>query len=144
MGAALLMPRRVYRSVGGWDEGYTFGGEDIDLCTRVGKRFDVHYHPAVEITHFGRASSRQRIGFVYSNTLVGITRSLRRTGTSRWALTAYKLALTLDAPLQWALAAARHVLAQLRGRPAGARRALLEMRGVGYFLRHGLVELWRA
>jgi N-acetylglucosaminyl-diphospho-decaprenol L-rhamnosyltransferase len=144
MGAALLMPRHVYRAVGGWNEDYTFGGEDIDLCARVGKRFDVHYHPEVEITHFGRASSRQRIGFVHSSTLVGITHSLRRAGTSRLALAAYKLALTLDAPLQWLLATARYGWAQLRGRHAGAQRALLEMRGVGYFLRYGLPALWRA
>src|SRR5262249_13492414 len=51
MGAALLMPRRVYRQVGGWDERYTFGGEDIDLCARVTRAFDVVHHPGVTITH---------------------------------------------------------------------------------------------
>jgi GT2 family glycosyltransferase len=144
MGAALLMPRRVLRAVGGWDESFTFGGEDIDLCARVGRRFDVLYHPAVEITHFGRASSRRRIGFVHSNTVIGITHSLRRAGTSRLALAAYKVAFTLDAPLQWLLAAGRFAWARLRRRQATAQRALLEMRGIGYFLRHGLAAFWRA
>ena len=144
MGAALLMPRRVYCAVGGWDESFTFGGEDIDLCARVGRRFDVVYHPEVEITHFGRASSRQQIGFVHSNTVIGITHSLRRAGTSRLALTAYKLAFTLDAPLQWLWAAGRFAWARLRRRQATAQRALLEMRGLGYFLRHGLAAFWRA
>jgi GT2 family glycosyltransferase len=144
MGAALLMPRRVFRAVGGWDESFTFGGEDIDLCSRVSRRFDVIYHPAVEITHFGRASSRQRIGFAHSHTVIGITHSLRCAGTSRLALAAYKLAFTLDAPLQWGLAAARYVLARLRGRRATAQRALLEMRGVGYFVCRGLPAFWRA
>jgi GT2 family glycosyltransferase len=144
MGAALLVPRRVYRTVGGWDEGYTFGGEDIDLCFRVGKCFDVLYHPAVEITHFGRAGSRQRMGFVHTHTIIGITHCLREAGTSPLALAAYKLAFTLDAPIQWLLAAARYAWARLRGREATARRALLELRGVGYFLCLGLPAFWRA
>jgi GT2 family glycosyltransferase len=144
MGAALLMPRRVYRAVGGWDESYSFGGEDVDLCARTRRHFDVVYHPAIEITHFGRVSSRQRIGFVHSSTVIGITQSLRILGTPGWAITAYKLLLTLDAPLQWALAGARYLWARLRGRPTGAQRALLEMRGVGYFLLRGLPAFWRA
>jgi GT2 family glycosyltransferase len=144
MGAALLMPRRVYRRVGGWDEGYTFGGEDVDLCARVARDHEVLYHPGIEITHFGRASSRERPGFVHTSTVVGITRSLRQTGCPRWALAAYKLAFTLDAPLQWLLAAARYALARLRGGSAGAQRALLELRGVGHFLLHGLPAFWRA
>jgi N-acetylglucosaminyl-diphospho-decaprenol L-rhamnosyltransferase len=144
MGAALLMPRRVLHAVGGWNESFTFGGEDIDLCTRVGRRFDVLHHPAVEITHFGRASSRQRIGFVHSHTIIGITHSLRDAGTSRTALAAYKLAFTIDAPLQWLLAAVRYAWARLRGRQATTQRALLEMRGVGYFLCRGLPAFWRA
>jgi GT2 family glycosyltransferase len=144
MGAALLMPRHVFRCVGGWDETYTFGGEDVDLCVRVSRQFEVVYHPEVEITHFGRVSSRQRIGFVHSNTVIGITRSLRVVGTPAWALAAYKIAFTLDSPLQWALAAGRYAWARVRRRKTAAQRALLELRGIGYFLRHGLAAFWRA
>jgi GT2 family glycosyltransferase len=143
LGAALLTPRRVHRATGGWDESYTFGGEDIELCSRIGRRFEVLYHPGVAITHFGRVSSRQRIGFVHCNTLIGVTRSLRATGEKPWAVAAYKLAFTLDAPLQWALAASRYLWARLRKRKTTARRALLEMQGVGYFLRRGLPGFWR-
>jgi GT2 family glycosyltransferase len=144
MGAALLMPRRVYRRVGGWDESYAFGGEDVDLCARVGREHEVLYHPAVWVRHFGRASSRQRIGFVHASTVTGTTRALRRGGEPGWAVAAFKLAYTLDAPLQLALAAAKYAWARLRRRDGGARRALLEMRGVGYFLCRGLPAFWRA
>jgi N-acetylglucosaminyl-diphospho-decaprenol L-rhamnosyltransferase len=144
LGAAVLMPRRVYHEVGGWDEGYPFGAEDIDLCARVRRSYEVIYHPAVEVVHFGRVSSRQRMGFVYSSTVIGVVRSLRRTGTSRWALLAYKLAFTLDAPLQWLLAGLRYGWARLRGSSSGARRALLELRGVGYLLLRGLPAFWKA
>jgi N-acetylglucosaminyl-diphospho-decaprenol L-rhamnosyltransferase len=144
MGAALLMPRNVFHEVGGWDEAFTFGGEDIELCSRVRRRFDVVYHPAVEIIHFGRASSRKRIGFVYSQTVIGITRSMHCADASRPALAAYKAVFTLEAPMQLLLAAARYSLARLRGRREAARRAALEMRGVGYFLCFGLPAFWRA
>src|SRR5581483_2827671 len=47
MGAALLMRRKDFRDVGGWDESFVFGGEDIDLCTRVAKTKEVLYCPLV-------------------------------------------------------------------------------------------------
>ncbi len=34
MGAALFMSCAVFHACGAWDEEYTFGGEDIDLCAR--------------------------------------------------------------------------------------------------------------
>ena len=37
MGAAVLLPRDAFAEVGGWDEGYAFGGEDIDLSRRVNR-----------------------------------------------------------------------------------------------------------
>jgi GT2 family glycosyltransferase len=144
MGAALLMPRAVYQRVGGWDESYTFGGEDIDLCARVGRSFDVLHHPAVEITHFGRASSRQRPGWASAQTLIGITHSLRQAGTNSWALAAYKLALMIDLPLRGLLLTMRFGWSKLRGRRTHAGRAWQDLCGLGWFVRHGLGAFWRA
>lgn len=36
-GAFMLVPRDVMQAVGGWDEGYWFYGEDLDLCVRIGE-----------------------------------------------------------------------------------------------------------
>jgi GT2 family glycosyltransferase len=144
LGAALLMPRAVYRQVGGWDEGFAFGGEDIDLCARVGARFEVVYHPAVEVTHFGRASSRRHAGWSGGQTLIGVTRSLRRTGTTWWALAGYKLAYLLDLPLRGLFLSGRIVWSRLRGQARQAERAWLDLCGLGWFVRHGLGAFWRA
>ncbi|MFO0928796.1 MAG: glycosyltransferase family 2 protein [Gemmataceae bacterium] len=145
MGAAVLMPRRVWRRIGGWDEGYAFGGEDIDLCARVsGARQAVVYHPAVEITHFGRVSSRQLTGFVHASTLIGITRSLRQTGTRSAALFAYKLAFTLDLPFRALALGGQYLQARIRGRSEAAERAWQDLVGLGYLLRHGMSGFWRA
>jgi GT2 family glycosyltransferase len=143
MGAALFLRRAVFRECGPWDEGYTFGGEDIDLCGRVGRSHAVVYHPDVEVMHHGRASSRQNVGYVYSNTLTGITRALRQNGTSRLALLAYKVVVTLDAPLQWLRHAGQYYWRRLRGRRATAAKSLLVLRGLNHFLTRGLLAFWK-
>jgi N-acetylglucosaminyl-diphospho-decaprenol L-rhamnosyltransferase len=143
MGAALFMPRAVFRACGAWDEEYTFGGEDIDLCTRVGRRYRVIYHPGLEIVHFNRISSRQHIGFSYSHTIIGITRFLRKHGCSPAGLLFYKLALTLDAPLRWFGHAARYAWRRLRRQPHRAAKSRLVMRALEHFLLRELPALWR-
>jgi len=100
MGAAMLLPRKVFHECGGWDGEFAFGGEDLDLSARVGKRYLIVYHPSVEITHYGRASSRQHIGFVSSNMAIASPLSPQVRLLER-ALWGYKLAVTLDAPVQF-------------------------------------------
>ncbi len=144
MGAAILVRRSLFSEVGPWDESYTFGGEDIDLCTRIASRGAVVYHPDVAITHYGRASSRKHIGYVHTNTLVGITHYLRKMDANRASLWFYKAALTLDAPLQWVGLAAQYLWRRVRRQPHKAAKCMVALRGAGHFLRHGLLALWRA
>ena len=144
MGAALLMRRDVFRENDGWDESFTFGGEDIDLCTRIGRRRAVVYHPGVEIVHHGRVSSRQRIDFVYAQTAIGVTRAMRKAGASSASLTLYKLVFTLDAPIHWLRQACQYLVRRARGRTAAAERSLSVLRGLSGFLMRGLAEFWRA
>jgi GT2 family glycosyltransferase len=144
MGAALFVRRRVFRECGPWDESYTFGGEDMDLCARIGRRYDVVYLPEVEITHHGRASSRRHIGYAHVHTVAGITRFLRRNGAPAFAVLAYKTAFTLDAPMQWLLHAGQYLWRRLRGRHVKAAKSLLAMRAAGHFLARGLITFWRA
>jgi GT2 family glycosyltransferase len=143
MGAALLVPRRVFAECGPWDEDYTFGGEDIDLCARVGRRHAVVYHPEVSIIHFGRLSSRRHAGYAYTHTVVGITRFLRKHDCGRFTLLAYKVALTADVPLQWLGHALQYLWRRVWGRRLRAAKSLRVLRSLGHFIRHGLVELWR-
>jgi GT2 family glycosyltransferase len=144
MGAALLAPRAAFVACGGWDEDFTFGGEDVELCTRVGRRFAVLYHPAVEVVHHGRASSRRHVGYAYIHTVVGGVRALRKAGAGRAALWLYKAALTLDAPLQWLRRVARYAWRRALGRRAAAERSMPAARDAAAFLTFGIAELWRA
>ena len=98
-GAAVFLPRDVFLAAGRWDEGFAFGGEDIDLCVRVGSYRSIVYFPDVEITHFGRVSSRENIAFADAHLPCGHVRLLRKLGTGWAAILGYKLLVTCDAPL---------------------------------------------
>ncbi len=143
MGAAMLLPRDVFFRCGGWDEDFCFGGEDLDLSTRVGQHYPIVYHPGVEITHFGRVSTRQHIGYASSNMAIGFLRYLRKCGYSWPVLTLYKLVVTLDAPLQVAGKGLQYLWRCLRGQHAKAEKSRLAMQGQAYFLLRGLPAFWR-
>lgn len=144
LGAALLMPRRVWREVGGWDERYRFGGEDIDLCLRVGRRYQVAQDGQTTIVHLGRVATRQRPEYVQGHTMTGITRSLRTGGTSEAAILLYKLALTIDLPVRLAELTLRWLVARLRGREKSARRSWLDLVGLSSFAWRHLWSFWWA
>jgi GT2 family glycosyltransferase len=60
-GSFMMMPKRIDRQLGGWDEQYFFYGEDIDYCYRIhlaGCR--IIYYPHVEVLHYKGASSGLR------------------------------------------------------------------------------------
>jgi GT2 family glycosyltransferase len=144
MGAAMFLPREVFFEAGGWDEDFTFGGEDLDLSLRVGRSRPVVYHPRVEITHYGRVSTRQHIGYASTHMAVGFARYLRKSGCSPWGLLAYKALVSLDAPVQLVIKGAQYLWRRARGRHDKAEKSLLAFRGLAYFLRRGLVTFWRA
>ncbi len=143
MGAAMFVPRGVFFTCGPWDEDFTFGGEDMELSLRVGRDYDVVYLPSAEITHYGRVSTRQHIGFASTNMAIGFARYLRKTGCPGAGVALYKLVVTLDAPLQLADKAAQYLWRRARGRRDKAEKSLLAVRGLGHFLVKGLVPFWR-
>lgn len=143
MGAAMLIPRDAFFRVGGWDENFTFGGEDIDLSTRIRRQNLVIYHPEVEIVHYGRISTRQHIGFASSHMNIGFLRFLRKNGSNRLALIFYKLVVTLDLPFQIAAKWAQYGLRRLLRQHTKAAKTRLALRGLTYFLKYGLAAFWR-
>ncbi len=143
MGAALFLRRDRFEECGRWDEGFVFGGEDLELSVRVGRRYRLLFLPDVEITHYGRVSSRQHGGYVTAHMAAGQVRYLRKAGYGRAALWAYKVALTLDVPVQIALQAAEYLLRRLRGHTARAQKSLLRLRGFQHLLRREMGTLWR-
>jgi GT2 family glycosyltransferase len=58
-GAAMLIRREVIRQVGGLDEGFAWGYEDVDFCLRAKRAgWQVHYVPAARVIHQWGGSQR--------------------------------------------------------------------------------------
>jgi N-acetylglucosaminyl-diphospho-decaprenol L-rhamnosyltransferase len=58
-GACLLLRRSVFQQVGGWDEGFEFWFEDVDLARRLTALGDVLFVPGAPFPHVGGASARR-------------------------------------------------------------------------------------
>jgi N-acetylglucosaminyl-diphospho-decaprenol L-rhamnosyltransferase len=143
MGAALMVRRENFMQMGGWDEDFIFGGEDMELCHRANRRGRVVYLPQVEITHFGRASTRQNVAFAFTEIAIGFAQYFRKTGAGELALFAYKLVVTLDAPLQLFCKSCQYVVRRLSGRGERAQQSRTVMRGLVSFIGRGLWRFWR-
>jgi len=144
MGAAVVLPRDVFFACGQWDEDFDFGGEDLDLSARVAKQHGVVFLPEVEITHYGRVSSRQNVNFASPGVAVGYVQYFRKHGYSPWLLTVYKLLVTLDAPLQCGVKLMQALWRLATGRPSKAYKSWLAARGLLSLMATGLSRLWRA
>lgn len=76
-GAVLAVRRSVFAEVGGFDEGYWNGCEDVELCLAVGAAgYRVRYEPASVLVHHESASGAER--------WTKLNENLRRL-TERWA-----------------------------------------------------------
>lgn len=144
MGAALMVRRKEFLRLGAWDEDFSFGGEDLELCYRANQIGQVMYLPNVSITHFGRASTRQNIAFASPRIAAGFVQYFRKSGASRAGLFIYKLGITLDAPLQMIVKSGQYLVRRVRGRKEAAERTLTALRGLWSFLATGLWRFWRA
>ncbi|MCE9564110.1 MAG: glycosyltransferase family 2 protein [Planctomycetes bacterium] len=144
MGSAVFVSRDVFEEVGRWDERYRFGVEDIDLSTQVSLTRPVVYAGDVEVVHHGRASSRENVGYVAPSVTTGYVQYFRKSGVGSWVLFWYKLAVTLNAPIQLIEKAFEAAARRLAGQRKDAGRSWATVRGVWAFLRHELVRFWRA
>lgn len=67
LGACMILLKRVYEEVGGFDERFFLYGEDADLCLMLRRRgYAIGYFPDVKIIHIGHASERKTSSFELS------------------------------------------------------------------------------
>ncbi len=84
-GALMVVPRPLFRLVGGFDEGYRLHAEDLDLCRRV-REFGGRVAIAndVEVLHVRGVSSRARPMFVEWQKHRGLWRYFRKFDAGRY------------------------------------------------------------
>ena len=60
-GSYILMPTKLFKDIGKWDETFFFYGEDIDLCYKINQAgYKIVYYPKVSTLHLRGASSGLR------------------------------------------------------------------------------------
>lgn len=78
-GACMMVPRKVIRDVGGFDEGYFLHVEDLDLCMRVREKgWKIIFVPGAKVVHVKGACSRDRPIFVEWHKHRGLMRFYRK------------------------------------------------------------------
>lgn len=144
LGAAVCIPRDVFRQHGGWDEGFPFGLEDFDLSARVAATHQVVYYAGADIVHLGKMSSRKNSGFAYTGVEAGYARFLRKHYWSARAVFAYKLLVMADLPFAILSEAIKDLWRRIRHGPAPANEPHSDLRAVLWFATLGQLIFWRA
>ena len=145
LGAALFMGRDHFRAMGGWDEDFHFGGEDLDFCLRAARQGKVVYLPSVEITHFGRVSTKLHAEFACTAIQVGFAKYLRQE----------RLRLLGPIPVQagrhaghaaaaWPQIVSVSYYRRWLGQTRRAEESRTVLRGLWPFLLRGMWPFWRA
>ncbi|NIT55763.1 MAG: glycosyltransferase, partial [Aliifodinibius sp.] len=66
--ASLLLRREVFNSVGGYDEDFWNGYEDVDLCFKIyQKGWKLVYHPESVLIHYEKQSGKERFIKAFQN-----------------------------------------------------------------------------
>ncbi len=87
-GSFLMMPTKLFRQVGMWDETYFFYGEDIDLCYRINQAgYKIIYYPKVSTLHLRGASS----GLRKENASIASSGKANRMKVARASTDAWKI-----------------------------------------------------
>jgi GT2 family glycosyltransferase len=148
-GACLVARRDLLERLGGFDPGYRFYVEDVDLCWRS-RRAGAEVHVVADgppVVHVGGASSGQTRGALRISMLEGILRFLRRTSPGRSARAfepVFKGGVLARAA--WEVVRAPPIAAArwLTGRPDKAARVLATASNRMRFLERHALRLLRA
>jgi hypothetical protein len=132
-GCFLLVRREAYESVGGFDEAFFFGGEEVDWCLRMRKAgWKRVFTPSARITHLGGASGARlgwRIDALQTRAAMRIFRKHYGSATAACAQ-----------PLLWAFNATRMAAWGALSLVPGPRRAAARGRFEHF---RSIIAAWR-
>lgn len=109
-GAYLLMPAKLYRQLGGFDEIFFMYGEDLDLCWKIkAAGYQVVYYPFVTCLHLkgqsGKAASNPLVKYHFYNAMLIFYNRYYQTRYPKW----------LTGIVEWVI---RKKMPRLDGEPA--------------------------
>jgi len=87
-GSYMMMPTKLFKDIGMWDETYFFYGEDIDLCYRINEAgYSIVYYPKVSTLHLRGASS----GLRKENSKTAVSDKANRIRVAKSSANAWKI-----------------------------------------------------
>ena len=143
MGAALMVDRRAFERIGGWDDGYPFRYEDADFTYRLREAgYRCLFSPCGEVVHHSGTATK-RAPRLHAMTFRGMFRYFRRSrGRGRTAL--FKLAFIPLHAARLAVNSPARMLQALASRCRGDRdRARRRWSGALDDLRALICDAWR-
>jgi len=132
LGACLMMPSDVFRSLRGFNESYFLYCEETDLCYRLWKNgYEVYYLPSGTVVHLGQQSTRNAAYWTNVQLQLSTYAFIMRNGSAAfYRRTMAKVAILIGAVGRLALWTARMLL---RRRPLNESMPML--RGYARLLR---------
>ena len=111
-GSAMLLRREALDEVGAFDEGYFMYVEDVDLCTRLGRKgWQVLFSPELEVVHqigVSTRGQRGRMAFAHSDSIYRYFSKFRADGPAALLKPFVRVALWLRALLMSVLPRRNH------------------------------------
>jgi hypothetical protein len=140
-GAAFIVRRNHFMSIGGYDEGFEFGLEANDLSVRLGQLGRLYYLSEVKVIHWGGVATRLDEAFAYRCREFSHAYYLKKH-CSPWAARLYKLLVTFDMPLRVGILALRWLGQKLVGNTEKASRNYYRLAAATEFLFCELPRFW--
>ena len=142
-GAAVMVRRSQFISIGGYDEGFEWGLEGLDLSVRLGRVGRSYYLAEARVIHWGGVATKLDEAFTYRGRECAHAHYLRKYCGS-WAARLYKLLTTIDMPLRVTILALRWLGQKVIGAREKASRTYSRLAAAAQFLFCNLPGYWRS
>ena len=143
VGAALLVPREQFHSIGGWDEAFEFRMDDVDLSARLGQLGKMYYLAEAQVIHWGGIATELDEPYAYRCSECSYVHYLRKH-CGPWKARIYKVLTTADMPVRVSLLTLTWLTKKLFSDRERAARNYRKLTASSHFLVHGLPHYWQS
>ena len=140
-GAAMVVRRSGFQTVGGYDEGFEWGLEGLDLSVRLGQVGRLYYLAEAEVIHWGGVATKLDEAFTYRGRECAHVYYLRKH-FGPWTARLYKILTTLDMPLRVGMLVLGWLGRKLTGNPEKASHNYSRLAAAAQFLFWGMPHYW--
>ena len=143
VGAALMVRKSQFMSIGGYDETFEYGLDDVDLSLRLARIGRMYYLAEAQVIHWGGIATKLDEAFAYRCQERSYAYYLEKH-CGRWRGRCYKVLVTLDMPVRIGILILRWLWQKLQGNSAKATRNLLRLTAAAQFFFFRLPQYWRS